>query len=130
MLTPPPAVPNKSATASGESAKPSGKKIEVDDFVITDGKIHLSMAGLGGKSTTVPLPEIHLTDLGKSSGGITAADLTRRVLEAITESATKAASGALTDIGKNAAGLTKETGKSATEAAGKIIKDIGNPFKK
>jgi len=121
---------DKSGAATSGGEKPSGKKLEVDDFLITGGKIHLSITGMGGKSATVPLPEIHLTDLGKNSGGITAADLTKRVLEAITESATKAAAGALTDIGKNAAGLTKEAGQSVSNATEKITKGIGNLFKK
>ena len=40
--------------------------------------------GMVGKEMTLPLPDIHLTNLGKDSGGITAADLTQRVLGAIT----------------------------------------------
>ena len=45
-------------------AKPA-KKLQVDDFVISGGKIHVSVTALGGKTATVPLPEIRLTDLGK-----------------------------------------------------------------
>ncbi len=63
------------ATSSDKSAS---KKLQVDDFLISGGKINLSIdAGpLGGKSATVPLPEIHLTNLGAGPDGITAGDLT------------------------------------------------------
>src|SRR5947207_3795995 len=56
----------QAATGGGDktSATPKDKsrKLQVDDFVISGGKINLSIdAGLlGGKSATVPLPEIHL----------------------------------------------------------------------
>ncbi len=46
-------------------AKP-GKKLEVDEFLITGAKIHF------GTGPTLPLPDIHLTDLGKGPEGITA----------------------------------------------------------
>src|SRR5262249_50906094 len=70
----------KDSSKSGEK-KPqtSQKKIEVDDFSITGGKINLSMTMLGGKSATVPLPDIHLQNLGTGSGGITPTELVRKV---------------------------------------------------
>jgi len=67
--------------ATGSSDKPgatakeksSSKKLQVDDFVLSGGKINLSVdAGpLGGKSATVLLPEIRLTNLGSGPDGIT-----------------------------------------------------------
>src|ERR1051325_11069016 len=73
--------------------KSSSKKLQVDDFVISGGKINLSIdAGpLGGKSATVPLPEIHLTNLGSGPDGITAADLTAKVLKELLQAAIPAA---------------------------------------
>ena len=59
-------------TAKKDSGKPA-KKLQVDDFIIAGGKIHLQLNMAGGKSATVPLPEIHLTDLGQGTDGITAA---------------------------------------------------------
>ena len=93
-----PASTNTTAKAAGES----GKKMEVDDFLITGAKVHVSLTGMGGKEMTLPLPDIHLTNLGKDNAGITAADLTRRVLDAITTATIKAVANATTDIGKGA----------------------------
>src|SRR3989440_1939916 len=57
-------------TATPEN-KAASRKLQVDDFVITGGRIDLSvdLSVLGGKSATVPLPEIHLTNLGSGPDG-------------------------------------------------------------
>jgi len=114
------------APAQPAAAKP-GKKLEVDDFLITDAKVHVSVTGMDGKPLVVPIPEIHLADLGTGPDGITAADLIRQVLSAIQQSAIKAADSAVADLGKSA---TTDLGKSATESADKIGKSVGDLFKK
>jgi hypothetical protein len=118
-----------SATTKDKSAS---KKLQVDDFVISGGKINLSIdAGpLGGKSATVPLPEIHLTNLGSGPDGITAADLTAKVLKELLQAAIPAAEKAVVNLGKGATDAVKEAGKTATEEVGKATKGIGDLFKK
>jgi hypothetical protein len=112
--------------------KSASKKLQVDDFVISGGKINLSIdAGpLGGKSATVPLPEIHLTNLGNGPDGITAADLTAKVLKELLQAAIPAAEKAVVDLGKGATGVVKEAGKSATEEVQKATKGLGDLLKK
>lgn len=109
-------------------AKP-GKKIEVDDFLITGAKVHVSLTALGGKEMTLPLPDIHLTDLGKGDAGLTPADLTSRVFNAITSATVKTVTDSVADIGKGALNLGQNAGKSATESVKKISSGIGNLFK-
>ncbi len=92
------------ASAGAAPAKPP-KKIEVDDFLITGAKVHVSLTGLGGKEMMLPLPDIHLTDLGKGPDGIDATDLTRRVLGAITAATLKAVASDATDVGKSVQNL-------------------------
>jgi hypothetical protein len=109
------------------------KKLEVDTFSIIGGKIHVSVTGvtaLSGKSATIPLPAIHLKDLGKDSDGITAAELMKVVLTTVIESATKEASGAVTDLGKGAVYMAKDLGVTDTNSAGKVTKSLGDLFKK
>jgi len=115
---------------SDTGAKKSQKKLQVDDFVLTGGKIHLTLTDLGGKSATVPLPDIHLTDLGKDTDGITAAELTKKVLTPILESAIKAAATAVTDITKGATEAVKEIRENPADAAGKAAKGVTDLFKK
>jgi uncharacterized protein involved in outer membrane biogenesis len=91
-------------TNSVGQPKPS-KKIEVDDFLITGAKVHVTLKDMGGKALTLPLPDIHLTDLGQGTDGITATDLTRRVLEAVTAATVKAVSDAAAKLGKETVGI-------------------------
>jgi hypothetical protein len=114
-----PASTNTTAKAGNEP----GPKIEVDDFLITGAIVHVSLAGMSGKETILPLPDIHLTNLGQGNAGITATDLTRRVLGAITTATVKVVASATTDIGKGA-------GKAVGEGMNKITPGIGGLFKK
>jgi hypothetical protein len=75
---------------------------------------------------TLPLPEIHLTDLGKGANGITAADLAQRVFGAITSSTLKVVTSAISGIGKGAENVGKDAGKAVGEGVNKITKGIGN----
>jgi hypothetical protein len=119
-------------TSAISKDKSASKKLQVDDFLISGGKINLSIdAGpLGGKSATVPLPEIHLTNLGSGPDGITAADLTAKMLKELLQAAIPAAEKAVVNLGKGATGMVKEAGKTATEDVEKATKGIGDLFKK
>ena len=112
-----------STNAAARAGNEPGQKIEVDDFWITGAKVRVSLPGMGGKEMTLPLPDIHLANLGKDNAGITATDLTRRVLEAITTATIKAVASATTDIGKGA-------GKAVGEGMNKITSGVGGLFKK
>jgi uncharacterized protein involved in outer membrane biogenesis len=112
-----------------KEASPS-KKLQVDDFRITGGKVSVSVTTLGGQAVSVPLPDIHLTGLGTGPDGITAADLTRKVLSEVEKSAAQVAASAINDLGKAAAGLSKNLGTNATGAASEVIKGVGGLFKK
>jgi hypothetical protein len=71
------------------------------------------------------LPDIHLTDLGKSTDGLTPADLTRAVLKAVTAAAVKAVAAGAADLGKNAGALGKDAAKDAAEGLDKIKNGLG-----
>ena len=112
-----------------KEAKPP-KKLEVDDFNVIGGKIHVSVTALGGKSATIPLPAIHLKDLGKDSDGITGAELAKVVLKAVIESSTKEAAGAVADLEKGAVYLGKPLEGATTNSLNKAARSIGDLFKK
>ena len=111
-----------SQTTPGKPAK----KLEVDDFLITDAKVHVSITGVGG--ITLPIPEIHLTNLGKGPDGITAAELTKVVLRRIVSEVTQVAADYIAKVGKDV--IQKEAGKVVNDAAGKIGEGLGNLLKK
>lgn len=102
----------------------------MDDFLIQNARLHVSVTTLGSKTATVPLPEIHLKDLGKGTDGITPAELTKRVLTELEASASKAAAKAIEDLSKGAVYMGGEAGKTATNAVDKATHSIGDLFKK
>jgi len=124
------AASSKGTDKSAPTGDKAGKRIQVDDFLMTGAKVKMSIVGMGGKSVPVVLPDIHFTSLGTGADGITAADLTQRVLQEVVVSATKAAASYATEIGKGATDLSKEAGKSATESVGKATKGVTDLFKK
>jgi hypothetical protein len=77
-------------------AKPDtkpAKKIEVDDFLISGAKVSGTLTLPTGKEVklkTLTLPDIHLTDLGKGSDGLTPAELARNMFSAVTSATIKA----------------------------------------
>jgi len=97
------------------TANQTAKKIEVDDFLITGAKVHVRLTDLGGREMTLTLPEIHLTDLGKDTDGLTPADLTRAMLKAVTTATIKAVSASATDLGKGVENLGKDAAGGAAE---------------
>jgi hypothetical protein len=121
--------PASTNTAARTGNEP-GRKIEVDDFLITGAMVRVSLTGIGAREMTLPLPDIHLTNLGKDGAGITATDLTRSVLGAITTATIKVVANATTDIGKAARNLGKDGGKTVDQDVNKISREIGGLLKK
>jgi uncharacterized protein involved in outer membrane biogenesis len=115
--------------AQPKEAKPA-KKLEVDEFIITGGKIHVSVTALNGGTATVPLPAIHLQDLGTGPDGITPEELAIKVMEKIEQGTVKAAAAAVTDIAKGALYIAKDPRNAGSNAVQSVTKGLGNLLKK
>jgi len=111
-----------STNTSKAGTKPA-KRIQVDDFLITGAKAHVTLTGMGGREMTLILPDIHITDLGKGGDGLTPTDLTRAVMSAITSATIKAVANAATDLSKSVGGVTGTN-------LNKITKDLNHLFGK
>ncbi len=72
----------------GEKAE-EAKKMQIDDFHLRNGRVIISSTGLKGKGLTVPLPDLHLTDIGKKSNGATAAEVAVQVFGAVYKATAK-----------------------------------------
>ena len=105
-----------------KSSSEGGKKLVIENLYVRNGKVNVSATALGGKTMTTPLPDIHLTNIGKQSGGATAGQVTQQVLSAIGQSATKAAT-SLPDVGK-LVGSAKESATGAAKGAGEGLKKL------
>lgn len=101
-----------------------GKKLQVDEFVITGGKITVAATMLGGKGATLPLPEIRLSNLGQGPDGITPAELTERALGAVVNGTLKAVAESAGDLAKQGMNAGKEAGSKALEKVGTGIGDL------
>ena len=127
------------ATGGAKETKPDGKpadsgaarKFQVDDFLISGAKVNVSMTMLGGKAVTVSIPDIHFSDLGTGPEGITAAELTKKVLSQVNAETLKAVEKAVAELGAQATEIIKgAAGKEVTNALDKATKGINDLFKK
>ncbi len=97
-------------TASKGDGSSSESKVVIRDLRITNGKVTMALADLGGKGVALPLPEIHLTDIGERSGGVSPAEAIQTVLAAIS-----ATTGNTVQQGLDAA--TQEIGSAVQDTA-------------
>lgn len=134
----------KSMGAGGGGGTPAeestgGKKVIIENLYVRDGKIGVSAAFLAGKQMNVPLPDIHMKDIGKKAGGASPAEVADQLLSKISQSATGAVSGLgldkMMDTAKDAAagaqkmlesgaGDVKKTFEGATKSVGDSLKGM------
>lgn len=101
----------------------AGKKLQVNDFRITGAKMRVSALG---QSTTMSVPEIHLTSLGTGPDGITAAELAKLVLNELVKQIEPMVATFVADIGKGGQYMSKVLGTnvSATNVSGVVGKGL------
>jgi uncharacterized protein involved in outer membrane biogenesis len=126
---------NQPAPAAQSEAN-AGKKLEVDNFLIKNAKLHVSVNApvIGQQSANVNIPEIHLTNMGTNADGITVAQLSKEILAAILAKAEDEAKRVIADMskggkffGKEPSALTSET-NALQNAASKAL-DLFNKKK-
>jgi len=129
------------ALASGKSSQTtsqeqeSGRKLVIHDFIITDGDISVALAmyGLGQKEINVPLPDIHLKDIGKEKNGASAAEISKQIFAALykeitSDTVTDALNQHLKAYGANLDSLGKTSARQVEKATEKA-KDFGEKVK-
>jgi hypothetical protein len=120
--------------ASKEASAKANKKLQVDEFVITGTKLHVSLNApvIGQKSATVPVPDITLPPLGKGPEGVTVAEVSSLALQKLLEAAIVEGEKVVTDLMKGGQFMGKELGTNTTSTIEKATKGLGdlNPFKK
>jgi len=88
------------ATPSASKGQPAqdgaGKKLQLDEFVLTDGKVNLVQTAVGKSGISAPMPRLELKALGQGPEGITASELASKVLGSVCVEAVKAGLGGLT----------------------------------
>jgi len=123
------------STDKGDQGEPL--KMIIRKLVIKDGKASVRIAALGGMVQHVNIPRIHLIDVGRKSGGATAAEVAKilgkhlvkgvkgsvaklGVHQYLGKSADLFKKGALGKIGKIGGGLGGAVGGVAGSVGGKV----------
>ena len=124
--------PSAQKEGSQKPEPKAGKKVEIDDLTISNGRIRASFSGMGAQTLDLPLPTIHLTDIGKDSGGASVGDVVAQVLQSITEAASQALGGIGQLLGHGARAVGGAAGKGEStvgDQASKIGKELKNMFR-
>lgn len=100
--------------AAGE--KGEGPKLIIENLYLRNGRISVSATILQGKTLDVPLPDLHLRDIGKEDGGATPGEVVNEILATIQDSIGKAVGSLNIDLGGAL--------KSVTEGASGIIESV------
>ena len=109
-------------------ASKSSKKFIVKDVLIQGTQVHaaLDIPGLGMQTFTLPLPPVHIQDIGVKEGGVTAEQLTKAIMKPLFDAIMQAAEQQIGNLG----GGLKNLGKSGTGGVSNAVKGIGDLFKK
>lgn len=102
------------------AASAQAKKLQVDEFLLTGAKVNYIVAG---QTIPISVPDIKMTGLGTGPEGITAGDLTGRIMSQLTAELVPLLASQAGEIGKQAVG-------TATGAVDKAAKGITDLFKK
>lgn len=94
-----------------------GKKLIIEHLYILNAQAHVSATTFQGEALSIPLPDLHLNDIGKKSNGATAGEAAKQVLTSLTQQVTQSAA----SLTVTTAGKTLQRGM---EAASKTIKDL------
>ena len=110
--------------ASGDTGGDGGgdggaeRKLVIDDLYIRGGTVNVSATFLEGETLSAVLPEIHLTDIGKDSGGATPQQVVERIVAALGDETGKVIAGMNLDALRQGAEGAIET---ITEGAGEAV---------
>ena len=108
----------------GEAKEEGGPKMVIDHVYVKGGKVNISASLLGGKSMTVPLPDIHLKDIGKKENGATPGEVVQSIIGALNKAIFKAVAPLdLSKVGDVVAGKAVEGTKDAVEGTTKGVTD-------
>ncbi len=108
------------AEAAPEKKKGAAKKVIIEDFQLNGAKVNVTITALGGKKFTLPLPNIKMKDIGKSSGGANPAEVISEVFDSISKAVVDAVASSGDIAGKalkDASGAAAGAAKGATDAA-------------
>lgn len=119
--------------ATSERAGTQEKKVQINHFILKNVQIKLSATVLQGQALTIPLPNLHLRDIGKASGGATLQQVSSQIFEAIYAAITEAVSDSDQLVERRMEQVeesVKELKGVAEKAASEVLKGLEGIFNK
>jgi len=116
----------------------TGKKLIIRNFIVKEGNVNLELSvyGLGDKKINVPLPDLHLKDIGKKENGASPAEAFKEVFAALygiitSPAVTDVLNKQLDSFGINLNSLGAEAIKQLGGGTdkGEELKDVGKKLK-
>jgi len=112
--------PSGSSSSSSSAAAKPERKLIIDKLDVTGGEVTATATMLQGRTVKTSLPPIHLTDIGRKEGGATPAEITQRIISAISDQASKAAVAELQKSFGNVGGAVQDQLNKAGSGAGGV----------
>lgn len=106
-----------------KSENGQSRKIQINNFILKNGKVNMSSTALRGGKLTLALSDIHLKDIGSDKEGASVADAVKEIFEALNTSITGTVAGSLKSI-------TKGVEKAADKAVGGAVDKLKGIFGK
>ena len=104
--------PKGAAESKSQKKDQTQKKVQINDFIFKNGKVMVSSSVFGGKPVTISLPDIHLKDIGKDSGGVTPETAVAEVFKAVDKAVVQSIS---KSVGEAVKSLGSSTGKTESQ---------------
>ncbi len=108
---------SKESQSKESQSKESKVSVIINNFRLQNGEIAATAPILGGKTLSLPLPNLHLTDIGKDKGGIGPDEVAQKILSALESNVTKS----VTNLDF---GVVGDAAKAAKEKIGAITEGV------
>jgi len=119
------------STPEEESAdEAASRKLEVDEFSLTGARVNVKIKELGNETKTLVLPDIKMTNLGTGPDGITAAEMSRLILNEVVRKTLQVVMESGGDLNKIGESALEELNKSGNEDAANALQGVMDMFKK
>jgi hypothetical protein len=112
----------------GGDAGAEGPKLIIENLYVRGGTVKVSATALGGKTLSVPLPAVHLKNIGKDTGGATPDEVMATLFSSLSGSVGKAVSllalDKLTGAAESGAAGVKKALEEGAKGAGDTLKKL------
>ncbi len=126
-------MPQGTAESKSQKKESTQKKVQINHFILKNAQLNASTPILQGKTVTLPMPDIELRDIGRSSGGVKPENAAAEIFAAVNRSVVQSVAGAgkLLEKGAEAVGeAAKSVGSEAGKAGSKAVEGVKGLFGK